>query len=174
MRHIKLYDAIERLVNLAIIMAAICLVILVYLRLRPHQPINPVTATIISGEHFPGSGLSPSPNGSLVFALQIGCHFCKESMPFYRDITRSALASGKKIVYVLPNPVEDSRNYLREQGLPDSQILQKKLQDVKVFGTPTLIFLDGTNTVKNVWIGKLDEGREKEVQNAITSPSSKS
>jgi hypothetical protein len=169
----KLRKALDIAVSAAIVVSAVCFVFLVYLHFRPNQDqranIPIVTAsTIARGEHFPVSTFDQSHNGALVFALQIGCHFCQESMPFYKTLTQQAMNSGRTIVYVFPNPIADSRAYLKQSGLPEGNLIQSDLRNIKVAGTPTLILLDNKNTVENVWIGKLSPERQKQVETAIS------
>jgi len=39
----------------------------------------------------------------------------------------------------------------------------RSLADVNVSGTPTLLLIDQTGHVLRVWVGKLDENRERDV-----------
>ncbi len=153
--------------DLAIIVAAACLVTLLYLRLRPVSLAAGGTQIIRTGEHFPVSFSSANPKGFLVLALQMGCHFCEESMPFYRRLSDEVVRTGIGIIYVLPGALEESRGYLRTRGLLGGQVLQRQLRDVRVYGTPTLVLVDGGGTVKGVWVGKLNPMRERQVEDAV-------
>lgn len=62
-----------------------------------------------------------------------------------------------------PGEAASVTRYLSEQGVPRDGIINASLSDVNVSGTPTLLLVDNTGHIKNVWVGKLDANREKEV-----------
>jgi hypothetical protein len=163
----KPHAYLDYAVNIAILVAAACLILLVVLRLRPLHSTVRNLQMLVPGQHFPLADLQPGPKGALVLVLQIGCHFCEQSMPFYRTLTRGALSDGRQLVYVMPNAVEDSRRYLQEQGLPAGQVLRSDLAPIEVSGTPTLVLLSPADTVDQVWVGALDGEGERRVRDAV-------
>jgi hypothetical protein len=58
---------------------------------------------------------------------------------------------------------EEATQYLSEIDVAVDDILNLSLADIKVTATPTLLLVDSSGKVKEVWVGKLNPAREKEV-----------
>lgn len=102
---------------------------------------------------------------TLVLAVSSTCHFCSESAPFYKT-----LASNKgdtRIVAVLPQSVEEGRKYLNKLGVAVDDIRQVRLNEIGVSGTPSLVLVDNSGVVKNLWLGKLSVEKERIVLDAV-------
>lgn len=103
---------------------------------------------------------------TLVLGLQTTCHFCTESAPFFQKL--AAAASGStRIVAVLPQTIEESKQYLFKLGVHVDEIRTAPLSSINVSGTPTMMLVNDKGVVKNVWVGKLPEERQTEVLSAI-------
>ncbi len=97
---------------------------------------------------------------TLVMAISSTCHFCTESATFYRLIrTRTRVHT----IAVLPQSVDEARNYLSNLGVQVDQVLQAPLSSIDVSGTPTLMLISRDGKVIRTWIGKLPPDLEKEV-----------
>ena len=73
-----------------------------------------------------------------------------------------------KSVAVLPNPVEEAREYLRSLELPIENVQSAPLTPYKISGTPTLLFVDRRGMVRNTWFGAVTEkDRESEIQDQL-------
>lgn len=96
---------------------------------------------------------------TVLLALQTTCHFCTESAPFYRKL--SERVSGVRIVAVLPQPVDVSRRYLSEIGVPIREVRQMRLAELKVSATPTIVLIDGSGKVERVWVGRMSHADEE-------------
>jgi len=107
---------------------------------------------------LPGIDWSKSTR-TVVLALSTTCHFCSESAPFYQKLQQQK-PNSVRLVAVLPEAVEDSRNYLNKLGVSvsTSDIVQSSLASVGVSGTPTLLFIDNQGSVTDSWVGKLSDG----------------
>lgn len=110
---------------------------------------------------LPGVDWSKS-NGTLVFALSTGCHFCSESAPFYQ-ILQQRKPKDVRFVAVFPQTIDQSDEYLRKLGLAMGDVVQSPLASVGVSGTPTIVFVDAQGTVQGVWVGKLSEDQSARV-----------
>jgi hypothetical protein len=64
---------------------------------------------------------------------------------------------------VFPQSTQESTEYLSRLGVPIADVRQAIFRDLKVRATPTLILVDGSGTVRHVWVGKLGADREEEV-----------
>jgi len=94
---------------------------------------------------------------NVVLALSTGCHFCSESAPFYQKLHQQN-PNNLRLVAVLPQPVEDGRNYLTKLGVPLNDVVQATLSSVGVSGTPTLLLINHDGVVTDSWVGKLSDG----------------
>ena len=99
---------------------------------------------------------------TLVLAISTQCHFCTESAPFFQRIEKER-AKDLKLVAVLPQPVDDGRNYLEGEGVHVDDVKQAALNTIGVNGTPTLLLVDGNGTVAQLWEGKLQPDQEGSV-----------
>ena len=98
-------------------------------------------------------------NKSLVFFLKKDCPYCTSSADFYRQLMVEATKRNVKCIAVLPNPPEDARKYLHYLELPFENIYTGPLEDSKISGTPTIVFVDNSGIVKSVWVGAQTERR---------------
>ena len=164
---------IEVLSNVAIIVVAI---VLTFTLIKGYTSKNSVDAPVknptainptvnsadLIGKKLNVPDVDWAKNGkTLVMAVQSGCHFCTDSGPFYRELAKRQSANAKvKIVAILPQTVEDSRQYLSSLGVSINQIRQMSLGSIGVSGTPTLLLADSNGVVTDAWIGKLDGSKE--------------
>lgn len=101
---------------------------------------------------------------TLIFALQAGCHFCSESGGFYRRLVQQRTRFGDtRLVAVLPQNPEDSKEYLSKIGFAADEIRQSSLSALGVRGTPTLLLVNENGVITDAWAGKLSPAREKDL-----------
>lgn len=100
---------------------------------------------------------------TLVIYTRKGCHFCTESMPFYKELAQKQSEIATKIVIVSSDSVETSKGYFTEHGVVLSEIRQAKFVAVGIRGTPTLLLVNDKGEVLNSWVGRLSREREMEV-----------
>jgi len=100
---------------------------------------------------------------TLLLVLSKGCHFCSESAPFYQRLVLDTDGRGVQLVAVLPQDVNEGRQYLNELGVAINEIRQSPLDSLGVGGTPTLILVNREGVVTDSWVGKLPPDKESEV-----------
>jgi thiol-disulfide isomerase/thioredoxin len=110
---------------------------------------------------LPGIDWSKSTR-TVVLALSTTCHFCSESAPFYQKLQQQK-PNSVRLVAVLPQPVEDSRNYLNKLGVSVSEVMQSSLSSVGVSSTPTLLLINNEGSVTDSWVGKLSDSEAASV-----------
>lgn len=165
---------LEDLANVAIVIAALCLCVTLargYLH-KPHVSLEIPSLNI--GNRL---GLLPPAKGPnaghdrLILALSTNCHFCTESGAFYRRISRSFEMglNAPNLTAVFPQSVEDGSKYLSNLEIRVDQVEQRNLSDLNIFGTPTLVLVNGNGVIKQVWAGKLPPEKESEVIAAVSS-----
>lgn len=164
----NLYRKTEILANVAIIIVAILIVGVIvrkYLTPVPQEPI----AEIPVGNTVPLPDVDWAKNRqTLLLVLKKGCHFCSESAPFYQRLVRETTQhSNVQFVAVLPDPVDEGKQYLNDLGVPLNEVKQGSLAALGVGGTPTLILVDATGKVAASWVGLLRPNKEAEVLNRL-------
>jgi thioredoxin-related protein len=106
---------------------------------------------------------------TLILALQMGCHFCNESAPFYKRVIETVRNKNVKLVAVFPTEIEKSAAHLKDLGLTNIEVKQSSLGSLQVNGTPTLILTNDKGEVTDYWVGKLPADKETEVINKLNS-----
>lgn len=166
-------STLDTVANIAIILVCvIAAVVLIRNQFFPPRPPG-APAQVEKGERF-DQLKAVVPAGSdraLVVAVSPTCHFCDESIPFYKQIIdqRNQKDSRVKVIAAVPSEeakAEEARKFASGGATPDGMV-NMDFSAIKVPGTPTLLLVDSDGKVLDVWVGKLDEGREKEVLAAL-------
>jgi hypothetical protein len=131
----------------------------------------------------PGTQLAPPPGYSweghaptLVLVLRQGCHFCKESLPFYKSLAELE-HSGRlnaHLLAVLSDQEAEGRVFMTNEGLEIQSIFGVNPSTPRAAGTPTLVLIDGHGKVLQSWVGKLDAGGEAEVKRVVVKGTNRS
>ncbi len=107
---------------------------------------------------------------TLVAVLSTTCRFCTESASLYQQIAAErSKRDDVKTIALFPQPVADAQQYLNQLGVTVDEIKQVEPSAVNARGTPTLLLVDETGTVKRVWVGKLPPDKEAEVLTQLRS-----
>lgn len=151
--------------NIAIVVVAVVVVAVLAKQYLWPQQTPKAPPGIAAGTKLSVQGIDWAQNEStLIVALQKGCHFCSESAPFYQQLVNDTKdKTGVKIVAVLPQPLDDARQYLDSIKVPIADVKQEQLSTLGVQGTPTLILVDGHGVVTDSWVGRLPPERQTEV-----------
>ena len=170
---VKARRTLEVITNLAVLL--VCITVLVglfrtgviaHLSGSRRQPSS--SALLKQGQIFQAASvLHISGPPAIVPALNANCHFCAESLPFYKrlgDIKRDVTAPT--VIMVFPNSQPEVHAFLKElDSAPLSIFAEQNFADLGISGTPTVIFVDATGVIRRVWIGKLSEDEEREIMN---------
>jgi hypothetical protein len=126
--------------------------------------VNQTPATYVAGDAVEIKGVNfASSEQTLVFAIQSSCHFCKESLPFYAQVQASR-GPKTKLVAVAPDSQDVLEAFAKSAGfIPDHLVTVPIFEALKVYGTPTLLLVNRNGVVKQVWVGRLSETRQREV-----------
>jgi len=152
------------LFNVGIIAA--CGAVFGFQLLHQLQPLPRSTAVLEPGERVKGvEGLQES-GKTLILITASTCHFCTESMTFYRKLSSLARSRGTRLVGVSWESPERNRAYLTSHGVDVDEIVSASKTSIGIRGTPTVILVNSRGVVLNSWPGKLDEPTETEVLNA--------
>lgn len=154
--------SLETTTNVAIIVLAIFVIGNFLLgRIKPRED-NPAP---LVGAKVDLKGAKWEENSStLLLVLQKGCRYCEESAAFYHRLyDERAQRSKPKIIAVIPGDKTESSHYLLERDILVDDVISTPLSAIKVSATPTLLLVDRSGRVSNVWVGKLNESKEREV-----------
>jgi len=168
---------VEVLANIAVIVTSVILCSVLakkYVLTANKQTVAAATGPSLSANAPAKSGLQAGMKVSLpgiewskssrtvLLVVSTTCHFCTESAPFYQKLQQQKPANVQ-IVAVLPQAVEDGRQYLNKLGVSVSELVQAPLASLNVSGTPTLVLIDNTGVIQDSWAGKLSDGQAEKV-----------
>lgn len=107
---------------------------------------------------------------TLVLALNTGCHFCEQSVPFYRRLVDTQPPAGNdlEIIAVFPNDSEMVRQFMTLENLPFRSVPAAPFGKLGVIGTPTLMLVGSSGRVERAWVGALSPAEESEVFNIVS------
>ncbi|MBZ5503922.1 MAG: redoxin family protein [Acidobacteriia bacterium] len=153
---------VETGANYAIILVSLVIAVVLVRSHLLQRPENP--RQISAGTRFALRDVDWRGNErNVVFAISATCHFCTESAAFYRELSRLCKLHNVRTIAILPQPPEAAKEYTKSLGVEFDEVLQARLSELEIYGTPTLLFVDNQGVVRNVWIGKLPNRAEKEV-----------
>jgi hypothetical protein len=102
---------------------------------------------------------------TLVLAIRKGCHFCQDSLPFYKRLSELEKSNTlhAHLLAVMPDDPASGVAALQSGGVIAQGIFNQPLNSIQVSGTPTLLLLDRNGRVVKAWVGELTSQREREV-----------
>jgi len=157
---------IELVANVCIIIVAlvICGVLVKRFLLKSSSTAADVPG-VAAGTRINLTNVDWAKNGrTLLLVLSTNCKFCSASAPFYQHLASTATSSkSTKLVAVLPQGTEQSREYLIGMKVPIEDVKQASPASFGVRATPTLILIDSAGMVTNSWVGQLTPDKETEV-----------
>lgn len=162
-------EKLEIVTNIMVVAGVLLFGFVLYRSLTNHgnsAPEAPAVGTVLPA--LPGYGWDGH-SQVLLLALRKGCHFCEDSMPFYRELLKAEKSGGSKahLVSVLPDAEMDATRVLHDAKLDVPMVASFQLQQLHVSGTPTLILVDGSGTVEKVWVGEQDAAGQQAIRDAI-------
>lgn len=129
--------------------------------IRPKSPQSPAQIAVGKTVALPGVQFEEG-RESLILALSTTCHFCKDSLPFYKALT--AKAQGHlDVIAVFPQTEAEGEKYLHDAGVSVNQFVSTQLDTLGVVGTPTLLLVSSGGKIEKVWAGFLDQTRQQDV-----------
>jgi thioredoxin-related protein len=164
-------STLDTVANIAIIVTCAVALALMVNRFFFNKPTAPAGGPpqVEVGEQFDQirQVLPAGSQKALVVALSPTCHFCNESMPFYKRLIeeRNQKGSGVKIIAAVPADAakaEEAQKFAAAGVQPDS-LVTVDFASIKVPGTPTIMLVDNQGKVLDVWVGKQDSGGEGKI-----------
>lgn len=124
---------------------------------------------IEAGDQFDqlGQVVPAGSDRALVVALAPTCHFCEESMPFYKRLVEERNRKGSKVKVIAAVGREDAKadeqQKLTSAGVQPDAVVVLPFDAIKLRGTPTIVLVDNQGEVQKVWIGKQPASGEEEI-----------
>lgn len=107
---------------------------------------------------------------TLVLYVSTTCHFCTESSPFYKRLAEKYSDSKDvKLVTIMPQPIDDAKAYLKDLEINIKEVYSYPLTSIGVTATPTLLLVNDSGIVTEIWRGKLSSDREDQVLSKLSS-----
>jgi hypothetical protein len=160
---------LDTIANIAIIV--VCIIASVVLVrnyfFAPKAPGAPPQAE--KGDQFQvlQAALPAGTDRALVLAVAPTCHFCTESIPFYKRLVDERNQKGSQVKVVVAVPAAEAKEQeakmFADHGVQPDAVVQVSFPDIKVPGTPTVMLVDNKGKVLDVWVGKQEAGGEKKI-----------
>ncbi len=102
------------------------------------------------------------------------CHFCSNSMEFYRGLAALKMETSYDINLFAVGPkgretVEDIEGYVAKNDFKVDGVDVADFSRLGISGTPTLVVVDRTRQVRGAWLGSLEREPQNEVVSKIKS-----
>jgi peroxiredoxin len=107
---------------------------------------------------------------NVVFFISTHCHFCEESMPFYRQVTEIPGRAPQKLAIsaISRDDPELLKGTLSKQHVNLDGVYRAPVIDA-LSSTPIVLIVDANGIVRRVFEGRLDSSREKDVLKIVAS-----
>ncbi len=107
---------------------------------------------------------------TLLLVLNTGCHFCRDSVPFYQKLAQEQRPDGDalEVVAVFPNEAEVVREFAAHEGLSIRSLSGVPLENLGVNATPTLILVNQEGRVERSWVGILTARQEMDLMKLVS------
>lgn len=161
---------LDRIANVAILVAvAVFLTLVIRGEISRRTAASVRTPAVLVGKTIRLLGVPfPAQRNSLVLGISTQCHFCNESLPFYKQLTDS-LQGRLDVFAVMPQAQTEAGKYLADAGLSAVHGVSSDLGSIGVYATPTLLLVNSHGKVKSVWTGKQDEAGQRKILAALLS-----
>lgn len=133
------------------------------------EPDNESSAPNLVGRvvKLPGADWQSAPV-SVLLQISSTCHYCNESMPFYRQMMAARQAAPAKVPVIVASAdaVGVMQQHLADQQVNVDKVLHSRLEG---FGTltPTVYIVDSKGMVRRVFVGELDASGQKELLSIV-------
>jgi len=152
-------------VNLMLVVALV--VITLRLGLSPHTTVASSPATAKDTGAISAARSRDVEDATVVLALATDCSYCEQSLPFYQALLATRPFGRFRAVAIFPEPVSLATEYLRARELSPDEIRQANLLNIGVIGTPTVMVLGATGSVRKSWPGLLSPDAQLEIVDTL-------
>ncbi len=106
---------------------------------------------------------------TLLLVLNTGCHYCRDSVPFYQRLVQAQPSTGSdvELIVVFPNDTEAVGQLMKDERLPIHAVPAVPLKNFGITAFPTLLLVDPGGRVERSWVGLLTPRQELEVLSVV-------
>jgi thioredoxin-related protein len=171
----RLKHYLEVITNIVVVLFVVLAVVVIAKNYLTSRNKETASAKIKVGSIFPNipeTNYGQSPK-TLVIALNVYCHYCTQSIPFYQRLAEAQKENNNSFqaVAVFLNKEADLvKQYVEEKKLSVNFVPSVDFDKLNITSTPTLVLIDNAGKVLKSWVGELSEDREKEVFEEIGIP----
>lgn len=154
---------LDKLANLALIVGVAVFLFILFRdgAFRHKTPGNSPRSLVGTSVSLPGVQLNQNHN-TVLLAISTTCHFCQESVPFYKELS-AATQEKVDLIAVLPQSLVESKTFLQKAGVSAKTLISADLNSIGIHGTPTILLLDPQGNVKQEWRGFQDVAGQKQI-----------
>jgi thiol-disulfide isomerase/thioredoxin len=167
----KLKNYLEVATNIAVLIVALVVLSVLAANYFSRRSTPQLHAGLQKGQTFPQvSGISyNAPSQTLLVVMSTKCHYCVESLPFYKQLAEAQRNNGRvRIVAVFPNNADEVRQFVQQNNLNLETIADVSLATLNISGTPTAILIDNSGRVSDFWIGKQPPEIEQQILKVVS------
>lgn len=174
-RLISMRFSLDKIANASVIVAAVVVTAVATLQLtreyraRSTSSSSSSRAAVLIGKQvqLPHVNFAES-TATVVLALSSSCHYCTNSLPFYRELVRFQEASarnGKRIhvIAAMPQPETEGNRYMKANNLSVGRVVSTDLKTLGVSATPSLLVVNARGVVEAAWVGMLTADKQSAV-----------
>lgn len=171
MKEINFKKHLEVATNIAVLLVAVVVLITFAWKFLAGSPKPKLQSGLQKGVAF--KQLSGIPYGdspqTLFIAMSTKCHYCDESVPFYKHLVEIQRGnSTTRLIALFPNTQSEVNQYVKDRQLDLNTIAAVDFNALNVSGTPTMILIDRNGKILDFWVGKLLEGDQLQVVKAVS------
>jgi thioredoxin-related protein len=167
--------ALEYTAYLALIVASLTATyVLVDQTLANHKSTAALNPSVLLNKKLPLDNAAwGNAHYTVVIAMTTVCHFCHDSIPFYKSLAdmEHNRPGQFQMVTVSPEAQKTTGDYLQQNQMPVDRVESAFLSSIDVSGTPTVFVVDSSGTVKKVYVGQLPPSRQQELIAYVTQVS---
>jgi uncharacterized membrane protein len=145
------------------VLATVVTVAVIKTALVPSSPPQTQTDGAKVGQKIDLPFLKAGQGDTVILALHVGCVYCARSGPLYKTILNVAQAKRRRVIAVLPDPVEQSKSFLTSLGVTVPDVYQVPLSAMHVHGTPTMLLVTDGGIIKRLWVGLQPESNNAKI-----------
>jgi len=153
-------------------MAALYSLVLSGFSRRVHAPAKPVVETGLVGKKLRLDAVPWSQSQTaIVLAITSQCPYCLRSLPLYRKLDKIVRESHSSVslFVVSPEPLPVMEGFLADEQIKPGKVFHSPLAEVGLRATPTVLLVDESGTVRHVFVGQLDEAKERQLLALLNS-----
>lgn len=102
----------------------------------------------------------------MVFVLSVDCPFCRQNLPYWRELADQAAAAGAagpELLILSMSDAQETATYLAENGLPDEFVVvtDEDIEPLDIPGVPATILFPSPSSPMRRWVGVLNDTQMK-------------